>query len=149
MCLITKKKNVSIAKRDKTVFKAIRRHIIDNHPNLWTGPFYKKVYFPFNEVVTARDFYGREIDHLQLLEGDGYYYPIGSDRYIEEGIHSCRVYLLSLIYLDCYSKICVIPEGSEYCCGKDGEVVSTKIIVFSSYKEYFKYRWKKLLEKTS
>lgn len=143
MCLITKKKNVSIAKRDKTVFKAIKRRLIENNPT-WTGPFYNRVNFPFNKVVTARDWLGREIDHLRLLT---YPEPPESNyRYIEEGIHSYRVYLMSLIYLNCYSKICVIPEGSEYCYG-GSEVVSKDIIVFSSYKKYFEYKWKKLLEK--
>lgn len=132
MCLITKKKKVSIAKRDKTVFKWIRRYTDD--PDLWSGPIYDQVFFPFNEIVTARDEYGREIHHLLICGGC-----------ISEGIHSYRIH--SLRYLDDYCRICVIPKGSEYCYGMGGEAVSTKIIVFSSYKKYFQYRWKKLLEK--
>jgi len=84
MCLITKKEKVSIAKRDKTVFKWIISK--NNDDKTWTGPIYSYVDFPFNEIVTARDFYGKEIDHLQLHQNS--FRP--NDRYIEEGMHSCR-----------------------------------------------------------
>jgi len=134
MCLITKKKKVSIAKRDKTVIKWI--NFFDDNPNVWSGPIYNNEVFPFNEIVIAKDSHGKEIDHLQICMGC-----------IDEGIHSYRIY--SLNYLDDDTCICVIPRGSEYCYGRGGEIVSLKIIVFSNYKEYFKYRWKKLLEKIS
>ena len=141
MCLTTNKKKVSIAKRDKTVFKWIGGDK-KTSSTTWVGPIYDCVDFPFNEIVTAKDSHGKEIDHLQLR----LYYQPGYG-YIEEGIHSYRIY--SLKYLDSYHKICVIPKGSEYCYGVGGEVVSKEIIVFSSFKEYFRYKWKKLLEKKS
>ena len=144
MCLITNKKEVSIAKRDKTVFKWIISK--NNNDNTWTGPIYSHVDFPFNEIVTAKDSHGKEIDHLQLHQNS--FRPDDEyDMYIEEGMHSCRIRSLEFIYR--HRKICIIPKGSEYCCGLHDEVVSTKIIVFSSCKEYFRYRWKKLLKKIS
>lgn len=135
MCLVTKKKEVNIAKRDKTVIKWISRYT--DNLSTWSGPIRRQMSFPFNEIVTARDEYGKEIDHLQLCEGC-----------ISEGIHSYRIHSL-INYLFDSHKIGVIPKGSEYCYGRDGEVVSKEIMVFSSYKKYFRYKWKKLLEKYS
>ena len=134
MCLITKNK-VRVAQRDITVFRDVR--VLTK--NTWCGWIYDRVDFPFNEVVTARKFNNslevyEEINHLNPE-----YINITKLYYIDEGFHSYR--------LNSSSHICIIPKESEYCYGKRGKVVSKDIIVFSSYKEYFKYKWKKLLEK--
>ena len=137
MCLITKKKKVSTAKRDIIVFKSVIGK--NNGDNTWKGPFFSEVSFPLNEVVTARDYFHKEIDHLVLD-----YDKNEKHSYIYRGFHSRR-------FLWCLrsDNICIIPKGSEYCRGLNGEVVSKEIIVFSNYIKYFQYKWKKLLEKIS
>ena len=138
MCLETKKKKVSIAKRDIIVFKSVIGK--NNGDNTWRGPFFSEVSFPLNEVVTAKDYFSKDIDHL-VLDQHGENAKLSC---IYRGFHSRR-------FLWCLrsDNICIIPKGSEYCRGLNGEVVSKEIIVFSSYKEYFRYKWKKLLEKIS
>ena len=124
MCLITKNK-VRVTQRDVTIFRDVR--VLTK--NTWCGWIYDYVDFPFNEIVTARTFDGKEITNLiQIPTCDSGWYSI------QEGFHSYRF---------SPSHICIIPKGSEICYGIGGEVVSTKIIVFSNYKEYFKYKWKK------
>ena len=140
MCLLTKHK-IRLAKRDITV----TRTVIKLTENTWCGYFYSYTDFLFNEIVTARTIDGKEITNLIQTPTccDSSWYTI------EEGFHSKRI--LDPLDYNCIpiEYICIIPKGSEYCYGINSEVVSTKIIVFSSYKEYFKYKWKKLLEKIS
>ena len=139
MCLITKKKKVSVAKKDIRVFKSVIGK--DNGDNTWRGPLYSEISFPFNKVVTAKDSFSREIDHLVLKKDD----ENAKLSYIQQGFHSSN----NIFWRLPSDNICIIPKGSEYCRGLKGEVVSREIIVFSSYKEYFQYRWKKLLEEIS
>ena len=136
MCLVTDKKKTSIAKRDITVFKSV----VSNKDNTrWHGPIYDEFSFPFNEIVTAKDRHNIEIDSLDLKDS-----KFNANRYyINEGLYSTSSIFINSSDHIC---ICIIPKGSEYCRGYYSEMVSLKIIVFSSYKEYFKYRWKKLLK---
>ena len=131
MCLIIKSgESPYIIKRDKTVVK----EIIDSRDGEHWTPYYQAApLFPYDKEITALDRSGDELGHLVV-----------DWRCISEGFHSYRI-RINTLYHD--SAICIIPKGAEICYGINNQVVSTKIIVFSSFRKYLQYKWKKLLGK--
>ena len=100
----------------------------------WRSPcFY--THFDYNKVETAMD--GRNpIEHLS----------IDYRRFIHEGFHSMLkekdVYLGNLVCT------CIIPKGSEYCIGENGDVVSVKLIVFETWFDYVIFKLKSIWRDT-
>jgi hypothetical protein len=130
MCLIVKEGcKIEIAEKDITAYKCI-----NEYENYWTGVLYRSPSFAYNKLQKAKhlclDAYA-DIDHLQIER-------FGNGIIIDEGFHS-------LINKDGYffaafkKAICIIPKGSEYCFGKDDEVVSDQIIVFKTKEDYDRY----------
>lgn len=153
MCLTLRKSNTDIAKRNIVCWKVVDP-IKDSVPPQWLPKQVKGTgAYKFNKVCKARK-YGwpevmapvkaevrkskgvskrvlREIDHLEIKQQDGLLT-------IEEGFHAFR----------CYKKPkssglkfypCIIPKGSEYGLGVYSDIVSTRIIVFSSFMGFLKY----------
>lgn len=110
--------------------------------------------YEFNKVLQAR--YVGENGKLEyvwklgirlFIDNAGEWYKI------EEGFHSFG--LFSYIrggYRDIYKNgdavcyLAVIPRGSEYAKGNNGDIVSTKIIVFSSFRQYILWKLKIILK---
>lgn len=152
MCLILKKPSTDIARRNIVCWKVVDP-IKDSVPLQWlprnidgTGAY------EFNKVCKARKYVSevmepvkesvrkskgvskrvlREIDHLEIKIQDGHLI-------IEEGFHAFRGYKRAKSSgLKFYP--CIIPKGSEYGLGNYGDIVSTRIIVFSSFMGFLKY----------
>ena len=121
MCLIVKKGcKIEIAKRDITTYKKVRIH--DHF--LWSGVFYAGI-FRFNKLEKA-------VTNLSINES----------KEINEGFHSFKRSYDN--YVLCGQLVtCIIPKGSEYCLGIEGDIVSNQIIVFRTVFDYIKYKlWK-------
>lgn len=141
MCLLTIS-DVGIARKSKRYIKKIR---ITTSKTTWT-PYYQTSCittdgeiiireYPFNKILDAEDDNGNKIIHLTLIESST------EIKEVYEGFHSyviCPDY--DIFYKKLY-KIVVIPRGAEYVISDDGrEIVSNKIIVFSSYFRYIIWR---------
>lgn len=153
MCLILKKSSTDIAKRNIVCWKVVDP-IKDSVPPQWlpkqipdTGAYeFNKVCkarkIGWSEVMTpvkesVRKSRGvskrvlREIDRLEIKRQDGHLT-------IEEGFHAFRTYKKpKLLNFKFYP--CIIPKGSEYGLGINSDIVSTRIIVFSSFIKFLKY----------
>jgi len=151
MCLTLRKSSTDIAKRNIVCWKVVDP-IKDSVPPQWlpkqindTGAY------EFNKVCKARKIEWsvsrekasvrktrgvskrvlREIDHLEIKRQDGLLT-------IEEGFHAFRGYKKAKSSnLKFYP--CIIPKGSEYGLGVHSDIVSTRIIVFSSFIKFLKY----------
>lgn len=126
MCLLVKEGcKIEIAEKDITTYKCI-----NEYENYWTGVLYRSPSFAYNKLQKAKhlclDAYA-DIDHLQI-EIFG----------IDEGFHSL-INKDSHFFAAFKKAICIIPKGSEYCFGKDDEVVSDQIIVFKTKEDYDRY----------
>lgn len=121
MCLIVKDGcKIEIAKKDITTYKKVK--ILNDF--FWGGVFFGGA-FCFNKLEKI-------ITNLS----------INKYKKINEGFHSFKRsgynYITSGKLL-----ICIIPKGSEYCLGINGDVVSNQIIVFRTFFDYIKYKlWK-------
>lgn len=149
MCLTLRKSSTDIAKRNIVCWKVVDP-IKDSVPPQWlprriedTGAY------EFNKVCKARKYRSevmvpvkesvrksskrvlREIDRLEIKQQDGLLT-------IEEGFHAFRGYMKAKASgLNFYP--CIIPKGSEYGLGVYDDIVSTRIIVFSSFIKFLKY----------
>ena len=156
MCLTLKKSSTDIAKRNIVCWKVVDP-IKDSVPLQWlpksvmgTGAY------EFNKVCKARKYgwsevkeplYGekatgwksrgiskmelKEIDRLEIKIQDGHLV-------IEEGFHAFRGYgKAKASGFKFYP--CIIPKGSEYGLGVNSDIVSPRIIVFSSFLGFLKY----------
>ena len=142
MCLTLKKSRTDIAKRNIVCWKVVNP-IEDVVPLQWLPKqiSYTGAY-EFNKVCRARKNEGsgvitldkwtlREIDCLEIKHQEGFLI-------IEEGFHAYRTYKKAKSSgLDFYP--CIIPRGSEYGLGVYDDIVSTRIIVFSSFIKFLKY----------
>ena len=148
MCLTLKKSSTDIAKRNIVCWKIVDP-IKDSVPPQWLPKCTKDTgAYEFNKVNKARKNMWSaeskapvpgmiksakrvliEIDHLEIKRQDGILT-------IEEGFHAFRSYKKSCFKL--YP--CIIPKGSEYGLGINNDIVSTRIIVFSSFMGFLKYR---------
>lgn len=140
MCLTVKKGcKPKIAKKDITCWKAVTEGV-----GCWYPVWYNQYSYPYNETCNAMKCRQKVLTNL---------YVIDQWNEIDEGLHAFRnlygiLYaLISESYIpvdDMFDfKICIIPEGAEYCKGTHGQIVTTQMIVFSSFKEYLKYKSKK------
>lgn len=154
MCLTLKKSSTDIAKRNIVCWKVVDP-IKDSVPPQWlpkrinnTGAYefnkvckarkigWSEVMAPVKESVRKSRGVSkkvlREIDHLEIKQQEGFLT-------IEEGFHAFRGYkkAKSSGYFDFYP--CIIPKGSEYGLGVYDDIVSTRIIVFSSFIKFLKY----------
>lgn len=156
MCLTLKKSSTDIAKRNIVCWKVVDP-IKDSVPLQWLPKRIEDTgAYEFNRVCKARKFEWsegmapvrglvkkskrvgkrvlREIDHLEIKR-------VGQEGLltIEEGFHAFRTYKKARAsgYLNFYP--CIIPKGSEYGLGIYNDIVSTRIIVFSSFIKFLKY----------
>ena len=153
MCLILRKSSTDIAKRNIVCWKVVDP-IKDSVPPQWIPKQIEDTgAYEFNKVCNARKLGWsevmapvsgekasvrksskkvlREIDRLEIKRQDGLLT-------IEEGFHAFRTYKKAKSSnLKFYP--CIIPEGSEYGLGIHSDIVSTRIIVFSSFIKFLKY----------
>ena len=127
MCLyVPKDGKIEIAEKDIKVYKGVREFDSDTG---WYSPcFFTR--FDYNKVETARD--GKTpIEHLSITCGC-----------IHSGFHSMlKEEDVDFGEIVC---VCIIPKGSEYCIGKDGDVVSVKLIVFETWFDYVVFKLKSI-----
>jgi len=159
MCLTVKEGcKPEIAEKDILCFKIVREcsmetwrpyYISIGYKKLATIDKYKMMTFPYNIVINAKKIsYPNpptveiisDIKHLEVcdLVPEGIYSSVET---IYNGFHSNRNFLSACFHnIGGSIKLCIIPEGSEYCLGDDHDIVSTQLIVFSNLKEYIKYK---------
>lgn len=128
MCLTVKSGcKIEIAEKDITTYK-----YVNSYENYWCGIFYSYPRFLYNEIQKAKYLslelksWSYDLKHLQI-EGTT----------INEGFHSCVNFCT--FDIDSKQNICIIPKGSEYCFGKNNDIVSNQIIVFKTKEDYDKY----------
>ena len=108
---------ISYAEKPIPVFKLVEKI----SGNQWTA-FYRKTVHNLGEELI-------DTDHLKLETEDLYGWPY---RFVTTGFHA---FLKNSLQKLCICKA-IIPEGAEYCYGTNNEIVSNRIIVFSSKEEY-------------
>lgn len=136
MCLIVKQGcKTEIAQKDIVCYK-----FVEGHGKYWKpcilGIFGNNAgySYPYNKVLTAESYnYGEKysIQQLEIRCREGLYL-------IGEGFHA------RLNKTHYWMNICVIPKGTEYCLGRNNEIVAVNMIVFRSMLGYYWYRIKKL-----
>ena len=134
MCLfVPKDGKIEIAKKDIKVYKAVLN--LDDE-TCWRSIFFFTP-FHYNKVETAMD--GRyPIEHLY----------IDCRGCINEGFHSV-LKIDDVVFGEVKNiRICIIPKGSEYCIGRDGDVVSVKLIVFETLFDYVFFKLKGIWQDT-
>ena len=149
MCLTIKttfhkKGKPLVAERNILVYKMLERYIGKKYNNQYHTPFMGT---PINFCDEGDNMYFYKATRLQKNEYD-------SDYCISKGIHSFfdkptainevnaydeRIYRMSMHYA-------VIPKGSKFFIGSDGDIVSTNLVVFKRKKDYDKN--KKLFGRT-
>ena len=158
MCLTLKNFSTDIAKRNIVCWKVVDP-IKDSVPPQWLPKRIEDTgAYEFNKVCKARKIEWsegmapvrglvkkskgvgkrvlREIDHLEIKR-------VGQEGLltIEEGFHAFQTYKdAKSSYFKFYPFYpCIIPKGSEYGLGIFNDIVSTRIIVFSSFMKFLKY----------
>ena len=149
MCLTIK---TTFHKKDKPlvaecsilVYKMLERYVGKEYNNRYHTPFVGKT---INFCDEGGNMYFYKTTRLQKSEYD-------SDKCISKGIHSFidkqtaidevnwydeRLYRMSMHYA-------IIPKGSKFFIGSDGDIVSTNLVVFKRKKDYTKN--KKLFGRT-
>lgn len=143
MCLVVNSP-IQIAKRGILVWKIIEP-IQNNEIPQWVPVVIKGTgAYKFNEVLKARGIRDEkfiEIENLRIVPKDG----LNGDEavpVINEGFHSFTTrHLKELIGKGMgQKKIAIIPKGAQYAKGTNNDIVSNRIIVFSSTWEFIKYR---------
>lgn len=136
MCLNLRKSSTDIAKRNIVCWKVVDP-IKDSVPPQWLPKCIEDTgAYEFNKICNARKIEWRgkrlkEIDRLEIKRQDGHLT-------IEEGFHAFRTYTeAKSLGFKFYP--CIIPKGSEYGLGINSDIVSTRIIVFSSFIKFLKY----------
>lgn len=153
MCLTLRKSSTDIAKRNIVCWKVVDP-IKDSVPPQWLPKNIEDTgAYEFNKICNARKIGWmapvsgekasvrksrgvgkrvlREIDHLEIKRQDGLLT-------IEEGFHAFRTYKKARASNFKFYP-CIIPKGSEYGLGVYSDIVSTRIIVFSSFIGFLKY----------
>ena len=139
MCLKVKHgETIRVAEKDIVVYKRII-----NKGDHWIPPLFGGE-FSFNKVETARKIRTYTVEKDEI-NGYCYHYkkeyPVNhlqievlcTTMTISEGFHS-------MLKKGDINSVCIIPRGSEYCLGNDGDIVSNRLIVFSGAREYNRYR---------
>lgn len=152
MCLILRKSSTDIAKRNIVCWKVVDP-IKDSVPPQWLPKNIEDTgAYEFNKICNARKLVRmapvsgerasvrksggvskrvlREIDRLEIKRQEGHLT-------IEEGFHAFRGYKKAKSSNFKFYP-CIIPKGSEYGLGVH-DIVSTRIIVFSSFIKFLKY----------
>jgi len=128
MCLkISSHTGISIAKKDIVCCKVIKaektRFIFWKY---WIA-YFRETKHRYNKVLVA-------CNHLRPC----IQWTKNCSLVIYKGFHALRsLEPLEEQYDDC--RYAIIPKGSEYCIGKDGDIVANMMIVFSNKKKYEKY----------
>ena len=149
MCLTLRKSSTDIAKRNIVCWKVVDP-IKDSVPSQWLPKHIEDTgAYEFNKICKARKFGWpeviatgsgrnksvkrvlREIDRLEIKRQDGHLT-------IEEGFHAFQTYKKAKSFNFKFYP-CIIPKGSEYGLGDHCDIVSTRIIVFSSFIKFLKY----------
>lgn len=138
MCLITIQKRPTKAVIDIFGYKWVSEN---DDPNFWIAP-YRGVTLPYNvRIIAELGNYG-ETPHLEITPEVKPFSIYGT---VNKGFHS---YISESaangswprMFYRTFLRRCLIPKGSEYCDGVNGDIVSTHIIVFSSDEEFEKYK---------
>ena len=141
MCLIVSSP-IQIAKRGILVWKIVEP-IQNNEIPQWVPAVIEGTgAYKFNEVLKARGIRNEklvEIENLRIVDGGEDVSPV-----INEGFHSFTTrYLEELIVKGKrpkkIKKIAIIPKGAQYAKGTKNDIVSNRIIVFSSFWKFIKY----------
>ncbi len=141
MCLFTRQKSPTKAVIDIFGYKWVEEN---DDPNFWIAPFYG-VTLPYNVRIRAELGNYGETPHLKIIPEDKPFSIYGTYGKVNKGFHSynsesaANSSVLGMSYRT-FLRRCVIPKGSEYCDGVNGDIVSTHIIVFSSDEEFEKYK---------
>lgn len=135
MCLIVPEDGkIEKAKKNIKVYKGVLD--FDDETG-WRSPCFF-THFDYNKVETARD--GKTpIEHLSIKSKS---VELNCKGRINEGFHS----MLKKEDVDLGEIVCecIIPKGSEYCIGRDGDVVSVKLIVFETWFDYVVFKLKSI-----
>jgi len=143
MCLVVNSP-IQIAKREILVWKFVEP-IQNNEIPQWVPVAIKETgAYKFNEVLKARGIRDEklvEIENLRIVPKDG----LNGDEavpVINEGFHSFTTRRLGgpIGKGRGQKKIAIIPKGAQYAKGIIDDIVSNRIIVFSSTWEFIKYR---------
>jgi hypothetical protein len=151
MCLLVPKDGkIEKARKDIKVYKSV----IDDGV-CWRSPYFF-TRFDYNKVETAMD--GESpIEHLYIdcemlehwllsdLKGSEFLPNLKNSKgCIHEGFHS-MLKKDDVVFGEVTDlRTCIIPKGSEYCIGMDGDVVSVKLIVFKTWFDYVVFRLKSI-----
>lgn len=129
MCLRVKDNAyIKIAKEDIPCYKFVKHGFLNL---FWHSPLYEKtVKRKYNKILKA-------VDHLKYdCESSSFSRTSISEFIISQGFHAFlteraaknNYYLGSPSYF-CDLRMAIIPKGSEYCFGENGDIVSNQIIV--------------------
>lgn len=122
MCLTTRE-GIWIAEEDIHVCKEIGERWYFLIKRFWNSP-YMNTWHRFNKVLEA-------VEHLEQK-----IYYISGLRTISRGFHAYT----DTSKIDGNLKVhAIIPKGAEYCRGNYGDIVSNRLIVFSSNWRYKRY----------
>lgn len=133
MCLYIKEGcKPEIAKKDIVCYKRVDDHITYWKPRIYT--YNTKYSYSYNKILTAESCSNGKIHSIQHLEMEMFM----DYSKINEGFHARYIGKSSLL------KTCIIPKGTEYCLGKDDDIVAVNMIVFRTMLGYYWYKIKKL-----
>ena len=130
MCVITNLSEISIARKPITYRKVIRSNKFS-----W-NPIYnnRERDYKFNVILDAEDKNNNKIIHLNLKNWNG------GKKYVDIGFHAyLEIPDYDKKYESLYNYV-IIPEGAEYVIDLCGEIITNKIIVFSSKFKYILYK---------
>jgi len=144
MCLIVSSP-IQIAKRGILVWKIVEP-IQNNEIPQWVPAVIEGTgAYKFNEVLKARGIRNEklvEIENLRIVPKDGSNGGESVVPVINEGFHSFTTkHLEKLIGKGNRQKkiVAIIPKGAQYAKGTKNDIVSNRIIVFSSFWKFIKY----------
>lgn len=139
-----KKEKPIVAERSILVYKVLERYVGKENTNKYHTPYQgKRINFNPNDGMY---FYKNTRIKKELF---------GSEKLITNGIHSFTDKQLAVNEVEMYSNksmyrqsmhYAIIPKGSNFYIGTDGDIVSTNLVVFKCKKDYDKN--KKLFGKT-
>lgn len=154
MCLTIKttfhkKGKPIVAERSILVYKMLERYMGKKYNNQYHTPYMGT---PINFCDEGDNMYFYKTTRLQK---DLSLSPCSSDKYISKGIHSFSDKKTAIDEVNMYNEgslyrmsmhYAVIPKGSKFFIGSDGDIVSTNLVVFKRKKDYDKN--KKLFGRT-
>lgn len=132
MFLFIKKQgcNIEIADEPKVVWKIV--HVEDT--KIWRPLYFGTSLYSYNREYEA-------CEHLEVRENDRIYNGFHAFRNPDKAVEEKQKILRKINQEDTAvdrSNIqvlrCIIPEGSEYCCGENDQIVSSCILVFRDDK---------------